>query len=184
MHHTVVWYSLFISILWPYNTMVCEDSCIKPLSHAVYKPGWRSAYANVINRRSNVARHGPKPMHYNTCLWYLQSYKRVACRTQRGSITCMLRTKVVSSFAKSAKVVLVLQDNPERRMWLLYTYWSKRVYYVRIHYMGIVLGYVKCTYSDGSSPVTTTPLLNLFSYTTGFISMQAYWFVRIDMPFL
>ena len=44
------------------------------------------------------------------------------CRTQRGSITCMLRTKVVSSFAKSAKVVLVLQDNPERRMWLLYAY--------------------------------------------------------------
>nr|DAG60077.1 MAG TPA: hypothetical protein [Caudoviricetes sp.] len=28
----------------------------------------------------------------------------------------MLRTKVVSSFAKSAKVVLVLQDNPERRI--------------------------------------------------------------------
>lgn len=38
--------------------------------------------------------------------------------------------------------------------------------------------------SDGSSPVTTTPLLNLFSYTTGFISMQVYRFVRIDIPFL
>ena len=35
----------------PHNTMVCEDSCIKPLSHAVYKLGWRSVYANVINRR-------------------------------------------------------------------------------------------------------------------------------------
>ena len=43
---------------------------------------------------------------------------------------------------------------------------------------------IKAQRSDGSSPVTTTPLLNLFSYTTGFISMQAYWFVRIDMPFL
>lgn len=45
---------------------------------------------------------------------------------------------------------------------------------------------VKRTHSDGSSPVTTTHLLlhHFFSYTKGFISMQAYWFVRIDMPFL
>lgn len=44
---------------------------------------------------------------------------------------------------------------------------------------------VKRTHSDGSSPVTTTPFIkSFFSYTTGFISMQAYWFVRIDMPFL
>ena len=51
--------------------------------------------------------------------------KLLECRSvghRGGSITCMLRTKVVSSFAKSAKVVLVLQDNPERRMWLLYAY--------------------------------------------------------------
>lgn len=41
------------------------------------------------------------------------------------------------------------------------------------------------THSDGSSPVTTTPLLNHFLVTQHvFISMQAYWFVRIDMPFL
>ena len=58
--------------------------------------------------------------------------------------------------------------------------------------MGIVLGYIKREYSDGSSPVTTaTFIVSFFSYTTGFISMQvylfviwAYWFVRIDMPFL
>lgn len=50
--------------------------------------------------------------------------------------------------------------------------------------MGIVLGYIKRTHSDGSSPVTTTPLLNYFLVTQQvFISMQAYWFVRIDMPF-
>nr|DAQ60666.1 MAG TPA: hypothetical protein [Bacteriophage sp.] len=57
--------------------MVCEDSCIKPLSHAVYKPGRRSAYANVINRRSNVAIVVPSPRNttraYGTC-------KAIRCR--------------------------------------------------------------------------------------------------------
>lgn len=32
------------------------------------------------------------------------------------SITCMLRTKVVSPLARGAKVVLVLHDDPERRI--------------------------------------------------------------------
>jgi hypothetical protein len=32
------------------------------------------------------------------------------------SITCMLRTKVVSLLAMGAKVVLVLHDNPKRRI--------------------------------------------------------------------
>ena len=32
------------------------------------------------------------------------------------SITCMLRTKVVSLLARGTKVVLVLHDDPERRI--------------------------------------------------------------------
>ena len=53
----------------------------------------------------------------------------------------MLRTKVVSLLAGGAKVVLVLHDDPERRIVVIIHLLSKRVYYVRIHYMGIVLGY-------------------------------------------
>lgn len=37
-------------------------------------------------------------------------------RGRNSSITCMLRTKVVSLLARGAKVVLVLHDDPERRI--------------------------------------------------------------------
>ena len=40
----------------------------------------------------------------------------VGHRGLNSSITCMLRTKVVSLLARGAKVVLVLHDNPERRI--------------------------------------------------------------------
>lgn len=44
---------------------------------------------------------------------------------------------------------------------------------------------VKRTHGDGSSPVTTQLMQIIFLVTQQvFISMQAYWFVRIDMPFL
>lgn len=49
---------------------------------------------------------------YGTC-------KAIRCRlqnTEGRSITCMLRTKVVNLLAMGTKVVLVLQDNPERRI--------------------------------------------------------------------
>ena len=45
----------------------------------------------------------------------------------------------------------------------------------------IVLGYIKCTHSDGSSPVTT--LINHVLVTILVHLAWVHWFVRIDVPF-
>ena len=79
----------------------------------------------------------------------------------------------------------LLHDDPERRIVVIIRLLKQEGILCTNSYKDIVLGYIKCTHSDGSSPVTTTPfIVSFFSYTTGFISMQVYRFVRIDIPFL
>ena len=81
-----------------------------------------------------------------------------------------------------AKVVLVLHDDPERRIVVIIHLQEQQEGILCTNsYKDIVLGYIKCTHSDGSSPVTTLVyhvLVTILVYL-----VWVHWFVRIDVPF-
>ena len=61
------------------------------------------------------------------------------------------------------KCDLILYDNPERRIVVIIRLLKQEGILCTNSYKDIVLGYIKCTHSDGSSPVTTL-VHHVFSY--------------------
>ena len=108
-------------------------------------------------------------------------------KSQLSGFTCKTESNLTqpNCIQVKTKCDLILYDDPERRIVVIIRLLKQEGILCTNSYKGIVLGYVKRAHSDGSSPVTTTPfIVSFFSYTTGFISMQVYRFVRIDIPFL
>ena len=76
----------------------------------------------------------------------------------------------------------LLHDDPERRIVVIIRLLKQEGILCTNSYKDIVLGYIKCTHSDGSSPVTT------LSHTCFLVTILVHlawvhWFVRIDVPF-
>lgn len=79
------------------------------------------------------------------------------------------------------KCDLILYDDPERRIVVIIRLLKQEGILCTNSYKDIVLGYIKCTNSDGSSPVTTLVyhvLVTILVYL-----VWVHWFVRIDVPF-
>ena len=75
----------------------------------------------------------------------------------------------------------IFYDNPERRIVVIIRLLKQEGILCTNSYKDIVLGYIKCTHSDGSSPVTTLVyhvLVTILVYL-----VWVHWFVRIDVPF-
>ena len=75
----------------------------------------------------------------------------------------------------------LLHDNPERRIVVIIRLLKQEGILCTNSYKDIVLGYIKCTHSDGSSPVPTLVyhvLVTILVYL-----VWVHWFVRIDVPF-
>lgn len=65
---------------------------------------------------------------------------------------------------QTVKCRLNLHDNPERRIVVIIHLLKEARGYTMYEFIkGIVLGYIKCTHSDGSSPITTL-VYHVFSY--------------------
>lgn len=75
----------------------------------------------------------------------------------------------------------LLHDNPERRIVVIIRLLKQEGILCTNSYKDIVLGYIKCTHSDGSSPVTTLPYHVLVTILVHLA--WVHWFVRIDVPF-
>ena len=76
----------------------------------------------------------------------------------------------------------LLHDDPERRIVVIIRLLKQEGILCTNSYKDIVLGYIKCTHSDGSSPVTTLPH-TCFLVTILVYLVWVHWFVRIDVPF-
>ena len=75
----------------------------------------------------------------------------------------------------------IFYDNLERRIVVIIHLLKQEGILCTNSYKDIVLGYIKCTHSDGSSPVTTLVyhvLVTILVYL-----VWVHWFVRIDVPF-
>lgn len=75
----------------------------------------------------------------------------------------------------------LLHDDPERRIVVIIRLLKQEGILCTNSYKDIVLGYIKCTNSDGSSPVATLVyhvLVTILVYL-----VWVHWFVRIDVPF-
>ena len=75
----------------------------------------------------------------------------------------------------------LLHDDPERRIVVIIRLLKQEGILCTNSYKDIVLGYIKYTHSDGSSPVTT--LVHHVLVTILVHLAWVHWFVRIDVPF-
>ena len=75
----------------------------------------------------------------------------------------------------------LLHDDPERRIVVIIRLLKQEGILCTNSYKDIVLGYIKCTHSDGSSPVAT--LVHHVLVTILVHLAWVHWFVRIDVPF-
>ena len=78
-------------------------------------------------------------------------------KSQLSGFTCKTESYLTqpNCIQVKTKCDLILYDDPERRIVVIIRLLKQEGILCTNSYKDIVLGYIKCTHSDGSSPVTT-----------------------------